>query len=219
MKADVGKMLIIGLTGSIGMGKTTAGRHLARRGIAVFDADEAVHELYRGPAGALIGDAFPGVVVDGVVDRVRLARAVMGFPAELARLEAIIHPLVRQEEWLFLKKQHEAGAAMAALDMPLLFETHADALMDFTIVLTAPPEIQRDRVMLRPGMTPEKFSAMLARQMSDAEKRARGSFVVDTSGSKADTGKALDKILETLSTHPTTAFSRWLALYGQKDMN
>jgi dephospho-CoA kinase len=216
MKANVGNMLIIGLTGSIGMGKTTAGKHLANRGVAVFDADEAVHELYRGRALPLIGAAFPDVVVDGVVDRVRLARAVMGFPDELARLEAIIHPLVRESEWRFLKTQCEAGAAMAALDIPLLFETHADSLMDVTIVLTAPPEAQQIRVMQRPGMTAEKFAAMLARQMSDAEKRKRGSYVVDTGCALGDTQKSLDKVLEALSTRSGEAYARWSAIYERE---
>lgn len=213
MKADVGKMLIIGLTGSIGMGKTTAGKHLASRGVAVFDADKAVHELYRKQALPLIANAFPEVVVDGVVDRARLAQTVMGFPEELARLEAIVHPMVRESEWLFLKSQHEAGSAMAALDMPLLFETQADALMDVSIVLTAPPDVQRVRVMQRPGMTEDKFATMLARQMSDAEKRKRGSFIVDTSGALDDTQKSLDKVLEVLSTRVGEAYAHWRAIY------
>jgi dephospho-CoA kinase len=206
-------MLIIGLTGSIGMGKTTAGKHLSDRGVAVFDADEAVHGLYRGAAAPLVAAAFPEAMDGGEVNRVRLARAVMGFPNQLARLEAIVHPLVRRAEWAFLKKECEAGAAMAALDIPLLFETGADTLMDASIVLTAPPEVQRIRVMQRPGMTPDKFAAMLARQMSDAEKRRRGTFVVDTAGPFAETHKSLDKILNILSTCPGGAYARWRAAY------
>jgi dephospho-CoA kinase len=217
MKTDVGKMLIIGLTGSIGMGKTTAGKHFAEQGVAVFDADQAVHELYRGPAGALIASAFPDVAVDGVIDRARLARVVMGFPSELARLEAIVHPLVRQVEWRFLREQHEQGAAMAALDIPLLFETGSDVLMDVSIVLTAPADVQRERVMLRPGMTEGKFAAMVTRQMSDVEKRARCDYVVDTSCSLADTHRELDRILGAISARPGEAYSRWRSLYEGKD--
>jgi dephospho-CoA kinase len=206
-------MIVIGLTGSIGMGKTTAAKHLASRGVPVFDADEAVHELYRGRALPLIARAFPDVIAHGAVDRARLAQAVMGFPEKLAQLEAIVHPLVRESEWRFLKAHCKAGARMAALDIPLLFETGADLLMDATIVLTAPPEVQRVRVMHRPGMTENKFAAMLARQMPDPEKRERGSFVVDTSGALEDTLKSLDEALETLSTRAGKAYARWRAIY------
>lgn len=206
-------MLIIGLTGSVGMGKTTAGRYLAQRGVAVFDADEAVHDLYRGAAAGVIGGAFPGALVEGRIDRGRLAQAVIGFPEQLARLEAIVHPLVRDAEWRFLKERREAGARMAALDIPLLFETGAEAMMDATIVLTAPPEIQHGRVMRRPGMTEQKLRAMLARQAPDAEKRARADFVVDTSGPLASTRKKLDEIIEALSHRSGAAYDRWRALY------
>lgn len=206
-------MLIIGLTGSVGMGKTTAGAHLAQRGVEVFDSDEAVHELYRGAAVSVIGGAFPEAVVNGVVDRSRLVQAVIGFPEQLARLEALVHPLVREAQWRFLKSRREAGARMTALDIPLLFETGGDALMDVTIVLTAPPEVQRARVMRRPGMTEQKFRAILARQTPDAEKQARADFVVDTSGPVSSTRKRLDEIIEAIAGRRGGAYERWRAIH------
>jgi dephospho-CoA kinase len=176
-------MVVLGLTGSIGMGKTTTARFFAEAGVPVFDADAAVHRLYAGEAVAAIEAAFPGTTTAHGVDRGKLAQAVVGDPAALARLEAIIHPLVRREELRFIGEADKAGARVAVLDIPLLFETGRDSLVDAVVVVSAPPEIQRARVFERPGMTEEKFRALLEKQMPDEEKRRRADFVVDSSGS------------------------------------
>ncbi|MEX2482204.1 MAG: dephospho-CoA kinase [Gammaproteobacteria bacterium] len=176
-------MLIVGLTGSIAMGKTETARMFARLGYPVFDADAAVHRLYDtgGAAVTLIESAFPGVVVEGKVDRSRLADRVTGDPETLARLESIVHPLVRREQEAFLESARDAGHAFAVLDIPLLFETGRDKEIDAVVVASAPEDVQKDRVLARPGMTAEKFAAILARQLPDSEKRRRADFVVDTS--------------------------------------
>jgi dephospho-CoA kinase len=174
-------MIVLGLTGSIGMGKSTAGEFFAEAGVPMHDADAAVHRLYAGPAAPLIEAAFPGTTRDGVVDRARLADRVISDPAALKRLEAIVHPLVRGEEEQFLASAEAAGAPVAVLNIPLLFETGGDARCDAIVVVSAPAETQRERVMSRPGMTEEKFTGLLDKQMPDAEKRRRADFVVDTS--------------------------------------
>jgi dephospho-CoA kinase len=176
-------MVVLGLTGSIGMGKTTTARFFAEAGVPVFDADAAVHRLYAGEAVAAIEAAFPGTTGKDGVDRSKLAQAVVGDPTALARLEGIIHPLVRREELRFVAEADRAGAAVAVLDIPLLFETGRDSMVDAVVVVSAPSEIQRARVFERPGMTEEKFRALLAKQMPDEEKRRRADFVVDSSGS------------------------------------
>ena len=173
-------MIILGLTGSIGMGKSTTAKMFADAGIPVHDSDEAVHRLYRGPAAALIEEAFPGTLVDGTVDRERLGRAVIGNPPALKRLEAIVHPLVRADADAFLDRHRQAGARLAVLDIPLLFETGGRARVDKVAVVTASAATQRERVLARPGMTAEKFEAILAKQVPDAEKRAMADFVIDT---------------------------------------
>ncbi|RAI44066.1 dephospho-CoA kinase [Rhodoplanes roseus] len=175
-------MRIIGLTGSVGMGKSVSARLFAEAGVPVHDADATVHRLYEGDAVAPVEAAFPGVTVDGRIDRTLLAPRVMNDAAALKRLEAIVHPLVRREEERFLAEAEAAGAPVAVLDIPLLFETGGDARVDFVVVVSAPADIQRARVMRRPGMTAEKFSAILAKQMPDAEKRTRADFIVDSSG-------------------------------------
>jgi dephospho-CoA kinase len=176
-------MVVLGLTGSIGMGKTTTARFFAEAGVPVFDADAAVHRLYAGEAVAAIEAAFPGTTTAHGVDRGKLAQAVVGDPAALARLEAIIHPLVRREELSFIAEAGKAGARVAVLDIPLLFETGRDSLVDAVVVVSAPPEVQRARVFERPGMTEAKFRALLEKQLPDEEKRRRADFVVDSSGS------------------------------------
>jgi dephospho-CoA kinase len=173
-------MRIIGLTGSIGMGKTTAAGFFRAAGIPVHDADAAVHHLYNGPVAAAVEAAFPGTAPGDVVDRDRLAEAVLGDREALKRLEAIVHPLVRQAERAFLKAATEAGAAMAVLEIPLLFETAGDKRCDAVVVVTAKPETQRQRVLRRSGMSQERLDALLARQMPDAEKRRRAHFLVIT---------------------------------------
>lgn len=172
---------LLGLTGSIGMGKSTTSALFRAAGVPVHDADAAVHRLYAGAAATPIEAAFPGTTAAGIVDRARLAAAVLGRPEALARLEAIIHPLVRADEQAFLACCHKEGAAVAVLDVPLLLETGGEARCDAVVVVTAPATVQRERVLARPGMTAEKFEAILARQMPDAEKRRRAHFLVDTS--------------------------------------
>jgi len=176
-------MVILGLTGSIGMGKSTAARFFAAAGVPVHSADDAVHRLYAGKAAPLIEAAFPGVTTGGVVDRSLLAPKVVGDAAAMARLEALVHPLVREAEAQFLAEAARAGARIAVLDVPLLLETGGEARVDAVVVVSAPPPVQRARVLARPGMTEERFAALLAKQMPDAEKRARAHFLVDSSRS------------------------------------
>jgi dephospho-CoA kinase len=175
-------MRVIGLTGSIGMGKSTAAAVLRRLGLPVHDADAAVHRLMQpgGAAVAAVEAAFPGVVVDGAVDRKRLGARVLDDDAAMKRLEAILHPMVRAEARAFLAKQARLRRPLAVLDIPLLYETGGERLCDAVIVVTAPPAVQRARVLRRPGMTEDKMRAVLARQMPDAEKRRRADFVVQT---------------------------------------
>ncbi len=174
-------MFILGLTGSIGMGKSVTANFFAKEGVPVHDADAAVHRLYEGEAVAPIEAAFPGTTADGKVDRVKLANRVLGDPARLLKLEGIVHPLVRREAERFLAAAEKNGADIAVLDIPLLFETGGEKRCDAVVVVSAPPEVQRERVMARPGMTAENFAAILAKQMPDTEKRAKADFVVDSS--------------------------------------
>ncbi len=203
-------MLIIGLTGSIGMGKSTAAKRLAQLGLRVFDADAEVHALYRGEAVALIEAAFPGTSANGAVDRTKLAEAVVGDKAAIGRLEAIVHPLVRAAERAFLIAEQKRGAEICVLEIPLLFETGADARVDVTIVVSAPASVQRERVLQRSGMSEEKLARLLANQLPDAEKRARADFVVDTSGPVEDSGAEIDRIVESLRGRQGSALARWL---------
>jgi dephospho-CoA kinase len=181
--------VLIGLTGSIGMGKSETAKLFARLAIPVYDSDAAVHRLYApgGAAVAPIEEAFPGTVKDGGVDRLLLAKRVGGDEAAFKRLEAIVHPLVAAEQRRFMEEH--AGAEMVVQDIPLLFETGGQARMDAVVVVSAPSELQRTRVLARQGMTPEKLDHILSRQMPDAEKRAKAHFVVET-------GKGLDHAFE-----------------------
>ncbi len=201
-------MLIVGLTGSIGMGKSTVAARFRRLGIAVCDADAEVHELYEGAAVPLIETAFPGTTQSGTVDRQKLAAALLADPGAFKRLEAIVHPLVVAAERRFLREEAARGAAMAVLEIPLLLETGGEARVDVVVVCSAPPAMQRERVLQRPGMTPEKLEQILCRQMPDAEKRARADFVVDTGGTLADTERQLDRLVESLRGRSGTAFRR-----------
>lgn len=178
-------MIVLGLTGSIGMGKSTTARMFEEEGVPVHDSDATVHALYRGAAVEPIRARFPAAVVDGAVDREKLAAEVLGKPDALRELEKIVHPLVRAETEAFLRKHREDGTEIVVLDIPLLFETHGEGRVDRIVVVSAPAEVQRERVLARPGMTVEKFEAILKRQVPDAEKRARADFVVDT-------GKGMD---------------------------
>ena len=173
-------MFILGLTGSLGMGKSTTAKMFADEWVPVYDADAAVHRLYEGLAAPLIEAAFPGTAVAGKVDRDKLAQRVLGDSAALEKLEAIVHPLVQRAEQLFLEEAARKGARVAVLDIPLLFETDSDQRCDAVVVVSAPPAVQRARVFERPGMTEQKFAAILAKQMPDEYKRARANFVVDT---------------------------------------
>jgi dephospho-CoA kinase len=195
-------MFILGLTGSVGMGKSATARFFAEEGMAVHDADAAVHALYEGEAVAPIEAAFPGTTANGKVDRTKLAACVLGDPAALKRLEAIVHPLVQASERRFLAEVQAHGAKVAVLDIPLLFETGGDRRVDAVVVVSAPPEVQRARVLARPGMTVEKFDAILAKQMPDAEKRARADFVVDTSQGFEAARAQVRAILDAVATMP-----------------
>ena len=173
-------MIILGLTGSIGMGKSTTARMFAEAGVPVHDSDETVHRLYSGAAAPLVEAAFPGTMKDGSVDRTELATRVLGKPEALARLESIVHPLVRADAGAFLARHRKAGVPLVVLDIPLLFETGGRGRVDKVVVVTADPNIQRQRVLARPGMTEEKFESLLAKQVPDAEKRRQADYVIDT---------------------------------------
>ena len=174
-------MLILGLTGSIGMGKSTTAKLFAEAGVPVYDADATVHKIYEGEAAPKIEAAFPGTTVNGKVDRARLSAKVVHDPAAIKRLEEIVHPMLRAYHQKFLDDAERSGAGVAVVDVPLLFETGGDKRVDAVVVVTTSPEIQRRRILARDDMTDEKLDAILARQMSDAEKRKRADFVVDTS--------------------------------------
>jgi dephospho-CoA kinase len=174
-------MFVLGLTGSLGMGKSATAKMFAEEGIPVHDADAAVHDLYEGAAAPLIEAAFPGTTKAGKVDRDKLAQRVLGDSVALEKLETIVHPLVRRAEQAFLNEATRKGARVAVLDIPLLFETGSEGRCDAVVVVSAPPEIQHARAFERLGMTEQKFAAILAKQMPDADKRARADFVVDTS--------------------------------------
>jgi dephospho-CoA kinase len=176
-------MFVLGLTGSIGMGKSTTARFFAEAGVPVHDSDAVVHALYEGEAVAAVAAAFPGTAVDGRIDRAKLAAQLVGDAAAIKRLEAIVHPLVRAATQRFLDEQAASGARVIVLDIPLLFETGGERRVDAVVVVSAPADVQRARVLGRSGMTAERLDTLLARQMSDAEKRARAHFVVDSSRS------------------------------------
>ncbi len=192
-------MFVLGLTGSIGMGKSTTAAMFRAEGIEVHDSDAVVHALYTGGAAAVIEAAFPGTVRDGVVDRGLLGAKVLDDPAALARLEAIVHPLVAESRAAFLTEAAKKGEQIVLLDIPLLFETGLDRDVDAVVLVTAPETVQRERVSKRPGMTPERLAVILERQMSDAEKRARAHFIIDTSGDLAATGRQVRGILRALA--------------------
>ena len=195
-------MFILGLTGSLGMGKSKTAGFFAEAGVPVHDADVAVHRLYEGEAVAAIEAAFPGTTSGGRVDRTRLAERVLGDADALQRLETIVHPLVRASEERFLADAKAKGAKIVLLDIPLLFETGGDRRVDAVVVVSAPPELQRARVLKRPGMTEEKFETILARQMPDAEKRPRADFVVDSSGEFDATRAQVRAIIDAVAKMP-----------------
>jgi len=206
-------MIVAGLTGSIGMGKSTVAVYLRDQGIPVLDADKIVHDLYAGEAAPLIEVVFPGTTRDGVVDRAALAMKVLASPKELKKLEAIIHPRVRAAERGFLLDEHDKGSDLAVLEIPLLFETAPHALFDAVIVVSAPPGVQRTRLMARSGMTDEKLDALIARQLPDADKRAKADFVVDTGIPLEDTYRQIDAVLREILKRPPLAYQRWADLH------
>jgi dephospho-CoA kinase len=191
-------MLVIGLTGGIGMGKSAAAERFASHGIPVFNADLCVHQLYEGEAVAAIEAAYPGVARGGKIDRKLLSEKIAGSPQRLRQLEAIVHPMVVAAEIDFLIEQEDKGEKLAVLEIPLLFETGAEKRIDVTVVLSAPAELQRERVLARPGMSVDKLEHLLARQLPDAERRARADYVVDSGESLEDMHRALDKLIESL---------------------
>ena len=195
-------MFILGLTGSVGMGKSTTARFFAEARVPVHDADAVVHRLYEGEAVGAIEAAFPGTTADGKVDRAKLGARVLDDAAGLKRLEAIVHPLVQRAQDRFLAEAEARGEKVAVLDIPLLFEVGKDRQCDAVVVVTAPPEVQRARVLERPGMTAEKLDAMLARQLPDAEKRRRADFIVDSSQGFGAARAQVRAILDAVATMP-----------------
>ena len=195
-------MMLVGLTGSIGMGKSTTAQMFREEAVPVYDADAEVHALYA-PGGAAVGplaEAFgEDVIVGGAVDRGLLSAKVLGDPAAMKRLEAIVHPLVGASRQAFFEAAKESGAPIVVLDIPLLFETGGEKAMQAVVVVSAPTELQRERVLARPGMTPEKFEAILARQLPDAEKRARADFVIETGQGLEAARDQVRKLLATLA--------------------
>jgi dephospho-CoA kinase len=193
-------MIVLGLTGSIGMGKSTVAKMFAEEGALAFDSDAAVHDLYvpGGAAVAPVEAAFPGVVRDGGVDRALLSAKVVGDAGAITKLEAIVHPLVAEAQAAFLRANTAAGTKVVVLDIPLLFETGKSDLFDKIVVVSAPAETQGARVLARPGMTEEKFEALLARQVPDAEKRARADFIIDTGGDFDATRAQVRAVLDAL---------------------
>ena len=191
-------MKIIGLTGSIGMGKTTTAEMFKKHGVPTIDADQIVHQLYENEAVALIEEAFPGTTDGKTVDRKKLSTFVIGQPDSFKKLEAIIHPLVRQKQDEFIKSHREQGADMVLLDIPLLFETGAQSRVDIVVVVTCDPEIQKKRVLARENMNIDKFKAILKKQLPDAEKRKLADHIVDTSVSFEETEAQVIALLSNL---------------------
>ncbi len=174
-------MLLLGLTGSIGMGKSTTAKLFQEAGVPVYDADATVHKVYQGEAAPAVEAAFPGSTVNGKVDRQKLSGMVLNNADAMKQLETIVHPMLRSHQLKFLSDAESSGVPVAVLDVPLLYETGGESRVDAVVVVTTTPEIQRERILARDNMTPEKLDAILARQLPDAEKRKRADFVVDTS--------------------------------------
>lgn len=192
-------MIVLGLTGSIGMGKSTTAKMFAEAGVPVHDSDEAVHRLYASAAAPLVEAAFPGTTTDGTVDRARLSSAVLGNPSAIKRLEQIVHPLVRADADAFVEDNRGRGSPLVVLDIPLLFETGGGNRVDKVVVVTAPADIQRQRVLARPGMTAEKFAAILANQVPDDEKRRQADFIIDTGRGMAAARREVHRIIDAVT--------------------
>ncbi|MFK4824664.1 dephospho-CoA kinase [Paenochrobactrum sp. BZR 588] len=192
-------MIIVGLTGSIGMGKSTAAKMFEKAGVPVYDADETVHRLYAGRASPLIEQAFPGTVIDGMVDRKKLSQAVLNDSQAMKKLESIVHPLVHEEESMFLEQAKFDREPMVVLDIPLLFEAGGKDRVDCIVVVSAPADVQLKRVLAREGMTVEKFESILSRQLSDDEKRAKADFIIDSNVSFEAMQQQINAIIAQLS--------------------
>jgi dephospho-CoA kinase len=192
-------MRTLGLTGSIGMGKSTTASMLEARGAAVFDADACVHRLYEGEIAPALAEAFPEAVKDGRVDRPLLRDAVVGKPEKIATLEAIVHPAVGRKKWAFVAAQAKAGTPLCVLDIPLLFETGDNARVDAVIVVTAPPDVQKSRILARGGMNERQVEAILARQTPDETKRRQAHFIVETHHGLAHAARRIAVILRALN--------------------
>ena len=210
-------MIIAGLTGSVGMGKSTVAAMFARAKVPVFSADEAVHDLYQGKASAKIENHFPGTVKQGIVDRRLLSEALMQDHTKFQELEALIHPMVQQAEWDFIKTSKIANDSAVIIEIPLLFETGADQLMDVVIVVSARAAIQKKRVLARDRMCEDKFQVILAQQMPDDEKKRNADFILDTSCTIAETEQAVGRLMKRLEERyerrEPTAYNRWQNLY------
>src|SRR5437763_13308186 len=195
-------MIILGLTGSIGMGKSTTAKLFEEAGVPVYDADAAVHKIYEGEAAPAIEAAFPGTTVHGKVDRNKLSAKVVHDPAAMKRLEQIVHPMLGASRQKFLHDAEQSGAPVAVVDVPLLFETGGEKRVDAVVVVTTTPEIQRQRILSRDNMTEEALDALLARQMPDAQKRERADFVVDTSDGLDPVRQRIRDILDQVAKMP-----------------
>jgi len=195
-------MFVLGLTGSIGMGKSTTAQLFAECGVPVYDADATVHRLYASEAVEAIEQAFPGSTGEQGVDRTKLSAQVVGNKDAMRQLESIVHPMLRAHETEFLNAAEKSGAPVAVLDIPLLFETGADSRVDAVVVVSAPHSVQRERILARPGMTADKLEAIIARQMPDADKRARADFVVDTSAGLDSAREQIRHVLAKVATMP-----------------
>lgn len=202
-------MLVVGLTGSIGMGKSTVAGRFRDLGVPVCDADALVHDLYENEAVAPIEAAFPGTTASGKVDRAKLSQALIADPDSFKVLEGIVHPMVQAKERAFLKDHADNGAPLAVVEIPLLMEGNGDARVDVTVVVSAPYDMQKERVLQRPGMSEEKFEQILSRQVPDAEKRRRADFVVDSGQPVEATFAEVDAIVEALKIRKGTAYSRY----------
>lgn len=202
-------MLVVGLTGSIGMGKSTVAGRFRDLGVPVCDADALVHDLYENEAVAPIEAAFPGTTANGKVDRAKLSQALITDPDSFKVLEGIVHPMVQAKERAFLKDHADNGEPLAVVEIPLLMEGNGDARVDVTVVVSAPYDMQKERVLQRPGMSEEKFEQILSRQVPDAEKRRRADFVVDSGQPVEATFAEVDAIVEALKIRKGTAYSRY----------
>ncbi len=205
-------MLIIGLTGSIAMGKSTVAKMLLKNGIPMISADQIVHDLYEDEAVPILEKAFPGSTENNQVNREKLLSLLLKEEDGFKKLEILIHPLVRQKEWEFIKENKDKGSNLVAIEIPLLFETGAEKLMDVVLLASAPAEVQKQTVMARPGMTTEKFKTLLAKQMPDAEKRKKADFIVDTSCSLSETEDQLKEIIVLLKNKQPKAYDLWLQI-------